>query len=403
MQRISHNMTAGEIEAELLAAFVEARVNWYPKHAKSNLRRIFRNGARRPRHYSVDDVLDWSRSLAIFLRETGGKDIFGVKMPTTAISIERLWPIAGKRAPRIVDQILTLFLWAPFLTLLGIQMHMSGITPALTLSIIASLVVVPASSIWANRIWVHPSKIVLQRLLQPKRLLRLALGMCAAVVITGIGSPGILMAFAAYYGAGFALVFALGMATAVRDSISLPALLAVGSVIGLAGMAVTRVAVVPTGNPALSLASGMAGGAVSLVVGVKVGIRIASRHGGGGLDKLPAGLPAPLARLYGDFQAGIIAAVLSIIIGAVIGLTSRWPVGSTWGILLLCVLAGIAAGPGLVAATWRRYIAMLICARGRLPLRLTAFFKWAHSSGLLRSAGRSYEFRHRRLLDWLAR
>jgi hypothetical protein len=282
-------------------------------------------------------------------------------------------------------------------------MYMRGISPAVAFSIIASLAVLPVSSMWANRVWVHPSKIVLHRLLQPRRLLRLALGLSIAVVITGTGSPGILMAFAAYYGAGFALVFALGIATAVRDSISLPTLLTVGFVIGLAGMALTRVVVIPTGNPLLSLASGMGGGAVSLVVGVKAGIRVASRHGGGGLDTLPAGLPTPLARLYGDLQAGLTAGVLSIMIGAIIGLTSGWPVNSVWGILLLCVLAGVAAGPGLVAATWRRYIAMLICARGRLPLHLTAFFKWAHSSGLLRTAGRSYEFRHRRLLDWLAR
>ena len=119
-------------------------------------------------------------------------------------------------------------------------MYMNGTAPAASLSIIACLAMVPVTSMWANRTWVHPYKIVPQRLLQPKRLLRLALGLSAAVVIIGIGSPGILIDFAVYYGAGFALVFAFGMATAVRDSISLPTLLAVGFVIGLAGMAVTR-------------------------------------------------------------------------------------------------------------------------------------------------------------------
>jgi hypothetical protein len=64
-------------------------------------------------------------------------------MPTTEISIERLWPIAGKRAPRIVDQILTALSWVPFLVVLGIQMSIRGTAPEVALSIIASLAVLP--------------------------------------------------------------------------------------------------------------------------------------------------------------------------------------------------------------------------------------------------------------------
>lgn len=401
MRRITGNMTPDEIETELLTAFVEARAHWYPKHARPDPRRLQWHQGDEYRYYSVASVVNWSRSLATFLRETGGKDIFGRRMPTTAISIDCLWPIGGMRAPRIVDHALTILFWAPFLTFLGVLMHARGASLGASLFILGPLAVVPVSSIWANRFWVHPSKIVLQRLLQPRRLFRLALGVSMAIVIIELGSVGILVAFAAYYGAGFALVFGLGIATSVRDSISLPALTGVGLLIGLAGMGLTRLAVVPTGDPALSLASGMTGGAVSLVVGVKAGIHVAGRRGGGGLDMIPAGLPNPLARLHGDFQAGLIVAFLTMGIGAVIGFASRWPVGTPWEILVLCGLAGVAVGPGYASATWRRYVAMLICARGKLPMRLTKFLKWAHSAGLLRTAGRSYEFRHRRLQDWL--
>ncbi|HEY6792455.1 MAG TPA: NACHT domain-containing protein [Trebonia sp.] len=402
MRRVKGSMAPGEIETELLAAFVEARVRWYPKRVKADPRKVLQYRSEASRFYSVADVLNWSRSLASFLQDTGGKDIFGRRMPTTAISIERLWPVAGMRAPRIADHLLTILFWAPFLAFCGVLMELRGTSLEVALLIMGSLCIPPASSMWANRVWVHPSKIVLQRLLQPRRLFRLAVGISMAIVITEMGSLGILVAFAAYYGAGFALVFGLGIATAVRDSISLPALAGVGLLIGLLGMGLTRVAIVPTGDPALSFASGMIGGSVSLVVGVKAGIRVAGWRGGGGLDMIPAGLPTPLARLQGDFQAGLTVAFLSVVVGAVIGFASRWPVSSPWEILVLCGLAGVAAGPGYAAATWRRHIAMLICTRRKLPLRLTKFLKWAHSAGLLRTAGRSYEFRHRRLQDWLA-
>lgn len=401
MARIGGSMTSAEIESELLASFIEARARWYPKYTEPDPRWPIQYRSRDSRHYSVSDVLRWSRSLASFLQETGGKSILGKRMSTTAISVERLWPIAGLRGPRIMDQLITIALWSPLLAFLGILMRSRGDSLLVTLGIVGSTSMLPLSSMWANRAWVHPSKIVFQRLLQPRRLFRLIVGLSLAIAITEIGSPGVRMAFTAYYGAGFAISFALGIATAVRDSIDLPALASTGFAIGLIGTALTRVFVVPTGDPMLSLASGMTGGAISLVIGVKAGIHVAGWRGGGGLDLIPAGLPTPLARLKGDFQTGLIAGLLTTVTGIIICLVNQWPVKSTGDILVLCVLSGIAAGPGYAAATWRRHVAMLLCARGKLPFRLAKFFTWAHSVGLLRIAGRSYEFRHRRIQDWL--
>ncbi|MFE4695199.1 NACHT domain-containing protein [Streptomyces sp. NPDC056749] len=49
----------------------------------------------------------------------------------------------------------------------------------------------------------------------------------------------------------------------------------------------------------------------------------------------------------------------------------------------------------------RRYVLALVLLRGRVPFRLGRFVRWAHSVGLLRTAGTSYEFRHRELQEWL--
>jgi hypothetical protein len=44
----------------------------------------------------------------------------------------------------------------------------------------------------------------------------------------------------------------------------------------------------------------------------------------------------------------------------------------------------------------------LICARGKIPLRLACFLNWACAVGLMRYSGPAYQFRHRELQLWLA-
>jgi hypothetical protein len=60
---------------------------------------------------------------------------------------------------------------------------------------------------------------------------------------------------------------------------------------------------------------------------------------------------------------------------------------------LLGVLASQAA---------RRHTMFLICARGKIPLRLACFLNWACAVGLMRYSGPAYQFRHRELQLWLA-
>ncbi|GLX93705.1 NACHT domain-containing protein [Herbidospora sp. NBRC 101105] len=61
---------------------------------------------------------------------------------------------------------------------------------------------------------------------------------------------------------------------------------------------------------------------------------------------------------------------------------------------------------GLIQASRRastRYLALIMCTRGRLPWRLSRFLRWCYrDAGILRVAGISYQFRHRELQDFLA-
>ncbi|MFD0427326.1 hypothetical protein ACFQ60_01685 [Streptomyces zhihengii] len=75
-----------------------------------------------------------------------------------------------------------------------------------------------------------------------------------------------------------------------------------------------------------------------------------------------------------------------------------------WPLAAVTALAcGVAAGPGFVSVTGRQHLALLLTTRGKLPWRLTAFLRWCHERGLLRSAGTVYQVRHDELLEWLRR
>ncbi|MEV0537624.1 NACHT domain-containing protein [Kitasatospora sp. NPDC050463] len=67
-------------------------------------------------------------------------------------------------------------------------------------------------------------------------------------------------------------------------------------------------------------------------------------------------------------------------------------------LLLVTVVA-----PWIANRAWMRYAVTAVVGRvrGRLPLRPAPFLAWAHRAGLLRVTGRTYQFRHRALQEWL--
>lgn len=75
-----------------------------------------------------------------------------------------------------------------------------------------------------------------------------------------------------------------------------------------------------------------------------------------------------------------------------------------WGVLgaVLGVAYAIVVGMTVAAASWRRYIVFVVCAR-RLPWVPLLFLEWAYRVGLLRVSGTAYQFRHLEFQEWIAR
>lgn len=67
---------------------------------------------------------------------------------------------------------------------------------------------------------------------------------------------------------------------------------------------------------------------------------------------------------------------------------------TAWAAWLLGVAYAGFVGLTMAEAPWRRYLALLICTRGRLPWRLGAFLSWSYELGLLRTSGIAYQSRH---------
>ncbi|MEE1938243.1 hypothetical protein V1L54_02215 [Streptomyces sp. TRM 70361] len=161
---------------------------------------------------------------------------------------------------------------------------------------------------------------------------------------------------------------------------------------------------------ALRLAAGLAAGLVFVllfgpVVGVTAGLAV------GAVGALAAGVTAgeerpvtdPRDLVRGDlitclaYGAGFglgLGLAVGIGYGPVAGLTEGLVSGAAVGIAV-----GLMSGAGRAAV---RYLAFLLCVRGRLPWRLGRFLDACYRLGLLRVAGTAWQFRHRELQDHLA-
>ncbi|WKU08684.1 NACHT domain-containing protein [Micromonospora sp. HUAS LYJ1] len=114
------------------------------------------------------------------------------------------------------------------------------------------------------------------------------------------------------------------------------------------------------------------------------------------------GTPRPESIIRNDFVFGItFGMMVGLTFGLIFGVYRGMAVGLTYGIFLSLTTIFIfcAAGP--------RYVALLLCtrwpSRNSLPWRLGRFLAVCHQAGLIRIAGRGYQFRHRELQDYLAR
>ncbi|RAJ56642.1 hypothetical protein K378_05643 [Streptomyces sp. Amel2xB2] len=119
----------------------------------------------------------------------------------------------------------------------------------------------------------------------------------------------------------------------------------------------------------------------------------------------------PRALLRGDLTARLVGglgtgAVFGLGVGALSG--PRTALVAAVGVaVVFWILLGLTDGTVNGDASTGghavvRYLALLLCTRGRLPLRLGRFLDDCYRLGILRVAGTAWQFRHRELQDHLA-
>ncbi|MEV8128729.1 trypsin-like serine protease [Streptomyces sp. NPDC085944] len=361
--------------------------------------------ADRRRRYQAAAVSQWLRLLTASLRvgQTEPADGSGAVMPSRDLAVHTLWPVAGPRSARYAAAAITIACWLPALLFLAVCLHRNHTLPLPGAVLLLLLTPAPLLSAWNARArYVEPRRILFQRLGSrlgwSRILLGATLGGVLMLPLTPVCGPG----FALAAGAGSAAVFGFGLALSVRADVDRSHLMAVSIPTALlvtvgAGFLVGRL------GDFIGLIAGCGAGAIGLAVGVPAGLRAARRSNGGEPDPDPPGVPTPLSPLRNDVMAGVVSGVVVAMLTLYGTLCVEW-LRAPWPLAVLTALAcGVAAGPGFVAVTGRQYLGLLLAMRGKLPWRLTAFLRWCHERGLLRSAGTVYQVRHDELLEWLRR
>ncbi|MBM9624237.1 NACHT domain-containing protein [Streptomyces zhihengii] len=359
--------------------------------------------ADRRRPYRAEAVTRWLRSLTASLRGGHAAVAGGAAILSRDLAIHTLWPVAGPRKARYAAAAITFACWLPALLLLAVCLRRNNALPLPGALLLALLTPAPLLSAWnARSPYVQPRRILFQRLGSilgwSRMLLGTALGGVLMLPLTPLFGAG----FALAAGAGSATVFGFGLALSVRADIDRPRLVAVSIPTALAVAAAAGYFVGRLGN-FIGLIAGCGAGAIGLAMGVTAGLSAARRNNGGEPDPDPPGVPTPLSPLRNDVIAGVVSGAVVVLLTLYGTLCVEW-LRVPWPLAAVTALAcGVAAGPGFVSVTGRQHLALLLTTRGKLPWRLTAFLRWCHERGLLRSAGTVYQVRHDELLEWLRR
>ncbi|MFJ8851012.1 trypsin-like serine protease [Streptomyces sp. NPDC102437] len=355
--------------------------------------------------YQAQAVTQWLRLLTTSLR--GGHpapaDGSGAVIPSRDLAIHTLWRVAGPRSARYAAAAITIACWLPALLSLAVCLHRNHALPLPGAVLLALLTPAPLLSAWNARArYAQPRRILFQRLRSRLGWSRIFLGATLGGVLMLLLTPVFGPGFALAAGAGFAAVFGLGLALAVRADLDRRHLLAVGIPSALAVTVAAGFLVGRLGD-FIGLTAGCGAGAIGLAVGVPAGLRAARRNNGGDPDPDPPGVPTPLSPLRNDAMAGAVSGAVVVAFTLYGTLSVEW-LRVSWPLSVMTALAcGVAAGPGFVAVAGRQYLGLILATRGKLPWRLAAFLRWCHERGLLRSAGTVYQVRHDQLLEWLRR
>ncbi|MFF4734198.1 NACHT domain-containing protein [Streptomyces mirabilis] len=299
--------------------------------------------------YQPEKVQKWLTNLACYLNDnarthrTMGKHL----LSSTDLELHRIWPIAGNRA-RVLDitmcAILGLYLFE-----VGSSFRTFDPSIPFTNGVLAALLICCWLFITSRTAWPAPKGVDLRRLRTARGLRTLT-----APVLFGLSA-----AFA------FAVPQALLAPT--------PRITDLGWVL----------------PPYLSI--GFVGG---MAFGLRVNLETSAPRGT---------VEDPRDPIRGDISAGC---MLGFTIALATTLTDSiynfTPASKTlWNDIAWAPLFSLVAG-FIWAGAWRRYLAILLCTRGRLPWRLGRFLDWAYAAGIMRVSGTAYQFRHRQLQNHLA-
>jgi hypothetical protein len=315
------------------------------------------------------------------------------QLPTIDMVVHQLWPVAGLRIPRAVTAAISAILWGPTVVAALWLLGQTDWSPPVEAMILVVAAVFPAISVRASlQCWPHPKNIVISRLHERQSLARLLLSLVVAAAIgallSGLGSLDFAIAFAG----GFGGVFGLGIALAVRDTAPTNVLLRVGAVVGLLFGWLAQ-AFVGFLDVIGGLVAGVGIGGLALIAAAAIAVRAPQASPGHATN------PVFRSFVQNDLRTGVTAGLAAAaVVGLILHLSPDLSV-SWLATVLICLSVACSIGLGLVADAWRRYAAMLLCANGRLPLRLNRTLERAYAVGLLRRAGIAYQFRHLELRD----
>ncbi|MFE7277587.1 hypothetical protein [Streptomyces sp. NPDC057623] len=320
----------------------------------------------------------------------------GEPLPHVDVIVHKLWPITGNRPARWLGAALSMVLWIPAALVtcwVLARMHWPAELDA-GIAIAASLL--PLHSLRSSLTWwPHPKRIVLGRLRTRAGQARLAMTFAAAAVLGMIlaatGRPDYALACAISFG----VVFGSGIGLAVRDTADSRLLVLTGAGTALLLCMVGRVLVGFLGAVG-GLLFGTAAGGLALFAAVAAALRS------------PRATPGHMRNpvfdefIRNDLRTGLVSGTLTFAITMALLALLPGLHASLAQIALAAGGVGLSVGLGAVADTWRRHVAMILSARGRLPLRLGAALEHSYRAGLLRRAGIAYQFRHLELRDHFA-
>jgi hypothetical protein len=369
------------IQAQILKSIVDfAQLRPRPRRWRKNVKR-----------YSTDQIYRWSRSLAQYLVDYGGTIVNNDRIPTNLLIPHRLWPIMGVKRGRVAVALLTTLLWLPLACTLPIILNKAVISDGSRLIMFAGVVAFTVLA-WTVSIGsARPVRVELRRLFTYVGAVRLLIGCTSALLAMVFSKLYISGTFGVPYAAGAFLVFGLGLAAAVRPDVDLPTVTLVGTGCML-GIEPEAHAITMGTSASLQLIIGIAAGGISLGAAELAGSYAWNPEQAVPFTQKPKS--DPYETLHTDIQTAILFAVIP----GCLTFFAAWHTAlfhaSFLEALSLAVATSLAAGPGFLAVGWRRYVAMLLLSGRQLPLRLEAFMKWLHLSGILRQSASAYQFRH---------